>query len=683
MRLFVDIENKKLVQSLNSDRISSSPNFMQGDNEPLEIHLLSSGTSSLYEDKILNPKHDFLRVGIARFKGEPKLLSITSGYTPLENGGCIITLPLNTIEIEKALGNNASLDAFLEIEYSTPEGRIVTILQTNCKVKNDLIEDVPSIEIREQFYTKAEADKKFVAESNAIKPAQIAELIVYANLPKYTDWEASPKIQDRLFDLQYFELPVSIFIDITTFKNDIRIYSGSGSSHFSITIRDDFLTLYVGGSNNINKSVFSFAGKLTPKGGKIVISIGDTSGNIEVWIDAMPLGKTSFATQLNSTSFVSSGLSLSASESVIKRLIFAHQKTEFENSHFSVLDFQNSKLYPCGIVAESARNSKLGADILDGWSLENSSTGGVRGSWYVEYPNYGEGKIFCKNSNALPVGINYGIDLGFSYFDHSNNWEFYGGFYPRLTAYGANNYGLGYGGYKVKIKTKIKYLQLGKIIWGAGQRYIRHIQEITQEDIAKGWHDEEFEFIDNSDPGDISYIFSITPMAIDGAIGAVISLADFSYDVEGMYFEYSDESLVNTMQIISPLGILGLFYNSYQYGSADTKKIFSKHAYLYWSAQDRASIDLSLKFQNVNMPTSSSIVELWILASNSLNQTNTFDIGTSDNPKCYGNSITLTSAQKTYQKVAEFCVASPANILIKPTTILGTSIQISYILIGK
>ena len=165
MKLYVDIESKKLVQSLNSDRISTSPVFMQGDNEPLEIHLLTQGTSSLYEDKILNPQEDFLRVGIARFKGEPKLLSIASGYTPLSNGGVIINLPLNTVEIENALGNNASLDAFLEIEYSTSEGRIVTVLQSSCKVKNDLIENAPAIELQEQFYDKEYIDGAFVKKS--------------------------------------------------------------------------------------------------------------------------------------------------------------------------------------------------------------------------------------------------------------------------------------------------------------------------------------------------------------------------------------------------------------------------------------------------------------------------------------------------------------------------------------
>ena len=169
MRLFVDIENKKLVQGLNSERLASAPSFMQGDNEPLEIHLLATGTSSIFEDKVLNTNKDFLRVGIARFKGEPKLLSIISKYTPLENGGAMVNLPLNTVEIETALGNNASLDAFLEIEYSTSEGRIITVLQTSCKLKNDLIEDAPSTEIADEYLNKAQIEGIYLKKSDNLE----------------------------------------------------------------------------------------------------------------------------------------------------------------------------------------------------------------------------------------------------------------------------------------------------------------------------------------------------------------------------------------------------------------------------------------------------------------------------------------------------------------------------------
>nr|DAF31938.1 MAG TPA: hypothetical protein [Caudoviricetes sp.] len=47
---------------------------MQGDNDPLEFHLLEKGTETLYTEKPLVIGSDFLRVAIARFKGFPKCL---------------------------------------------------------------------------------------------------------------------------------------------------------------------------------------------------------------------------------------------------------------------------------------------------------------------------------------------------------------------------------------------------------------------------------------------------------------------------------------------------------------------------------------------------------------------------------------------------------------------------------
>ena len=72
MTLYIDIENKKLVQSLTSDRAVSAPVFMQGDNEPLQIHMLEKGEEELFAEKPLTVGTDFLRVAIARFKGYPK-----------------------------------------------------------------------------------------------------------------------------------------------------------------------------------------------------------------------------------------------------------------------------------------------------------------------------------------------------------------------------------------------------------------------------------------------------------------------------------------------------------------------------------------------------------------------------------------------------------------------------------
>ena len=100
MTLFIDVENKKLVQSLTSDRSVPAPVFIQGDNEPLEIFLLQKGGESLYEVKPLVVGTDFLRVAIARFKGYPKSLTYAAGYALNPNGAAEVVLPLNTTAIK-------------------------------------------------------------------------------------------------------------------------------------------------------------------------------------------------------------------------------------------------------------------------------------------------------------------------------------------------------------------------------------------------------------------------------------------------------------------------------------------------------------------------------------------------------------------------------------------------------
>lgn len=165
MTLYIDIENKKLVQSITSDRSVSTPVFMQGDNEPLEIFLLGKGEDTIFSPKALTVENDFLRVAIARFKGYPKSLTYTSGYTLNPNGGAEVLLPLNTKDIEIALQEQEYISAFLEVEYSNTDGKVITVLQTACRVKNDLIDNAPTVELQEQFYDKVYVDEVFSKKS--------------------------------------------------------------------------------------------------------------------------------------------------------------------------------------------------------------------------------------------------------------------------------------------------------------------------------------------------------------------------------------------------------------------------------------------------------------------------------------------------------------------------------------
>ena len=222
MTLFIDVENKKLVQSLTSDRSVPAPVFMQGDNEPLEIFLLQKGGESLYEVKPLVVGTDFLRVAIARFKGYPKSLTYATGYALNPNGGAEVVLPLNTTAIENAVQESEYITAFLEVEYSNTGGKVITVLQTACRVKNDLIDNAPTVELQEQFYDKVYVDEVFSKKSAnlsdlADKSASRTNLSVYSKSETDANDALALKKASNLSDLANKE----------TARSNLSVYSKS------------------------------------------------------------------------------------------------------------------------------------------------------------------------------------------------------------------------------------------------------------------------------------------------------------------------------------------------------------------------------------------------------------------------------------------------------------------------
>lgn len=235
MTLYIDIQNKKLVQSLTSDRSVQTPAFMQGDNEPLILHLLEAGSENLYQEKTLDPTKDFLRVAIARFSGYPKSLTCASGYTVNQNGGAEILLPLNTSNIENALQDNESILAYLEVEYSNTDGRIITVLQTPCRIKNDLVDNAPAVELQDQFYDKVYTDEIFTKKSAnlsdlADKATSRNNLSVYSKAE--TD-EAYLKKSSNLTDLS----------DKAASRTNLDIYSKSEAGSIFAKVEENLADL--------------------------------------------------------------------------------------------------------------------------------------------------------------------------------------------------------------------------------------------------------------------------------------------------------------------------------------------------------------------------------------------------------------------------------------------------------
>lgn len=403
MTLFIDVENKKLVQSLTSDRSVPAPVFMQGDNEPLEIFLLQKGGESLYEVKPLVVGTDFLRVAIARFKGYPKSLTYASGYTLNPNGGAEVLLPLNTTAIENAVQESEYISAFLEVEYSDTAGRIVTILQTACRVKNDLIENAPAVELQEQFYDKVYTDTVFSKKSAnlsdlADKAASRTNLSVYSKSETDANDALALKKASNLSDLANKETSrsnLSVYsksevdskheLDLKKAEN-LSDLADTGQARANLDVpqkRDLFKYMKCGIWSDTSLSVPSEYGA----------TLGDdfVAGNCSTFLTVYLPEPTSYYTQLYAISYADSGMftpeisadgntlklgyiyqeSESGGSEIVERTVAISKTIEYGDRIALTVDGRNFKLYKgielvsSGVIPDEL--SITGASSFLGW----------------------------------------------------------------------------------------------------------------------------------------------------------------------------------------------------------------------------------------------------------------------------------------------------------------------------
>ena len=67
-------------------------------------------------------------------------------------------MPLNTQNIEIALQEQASISAYFEVEYSNTNGSVITVLQTPCILKNNLIDNFPTLVVGAEYYDKTQTN---------------------------------------------------------------------------------------------------------------------------------------------------------------------------------------------------------------------------------------------------------------------------------------------------------------------------------------------------------------------------------------------------------------------------------------------------------------------------------------------------------------------------------------------
>lgn len=178
MKINIDTDNKKLVRSETDSTSPGKVTFVAGDSEPIELVLLTRGSETLFEPIAIS-NGDTVCAAIARFKGDPKVLSISGDVAILPSGKASIVLPLNTKEIYEALGDATTLSGvYFEVQLSYANGNISTIYQELCTLKGDLIKGSPSINVQEQFCSVGQVDAKIATLTSATQPFSAIKLAI-------------------------------------------------------------------------------------------------------------------------------------------------------------------------------------------------------------------------------------------------------------------------------------------------------------------------------------------------------------------------------------------------------------------------------------------------------------------------------------------------------------------------
>lgn len=167
LKLYVDVQNRRLVTSTRNASVFTLPSFVQGDTMAIELYLLEPNTSGGLSSplSLLTSTSYTVKVGIVTpHPSAPvahAVITLTVDPNHANNGKYYGSLPLGA-GITSLLGSGTTASATFEIEVSSA-GDVDTPVQVACTVKaGGITNSTPDTAAGDTFPTHAEANNTYV-----------------------------------------------------------------------------------------------------------------------------------------------------------------------------------------------------------------------------------------------------------------------------------------------------------------------------------------------------------------------------------------------------------------------------------------------------------------------------------------------------------------------------------------
>lgn len=170
LKLYVDVQNRRLVTSTRNSTVFVLPSFVQGDVMAVELYLLEPNTSGGLSSPLTLLTDTTYTVKIGIVTPHPtsptahSVLTLTADPDHANNGRYYGSFPLGA-GITSLLGSATSASATFEIELSSA-GDIDTPVQVACTVKAaGISSSTPDTAAGDTYPTHAEANNTYVKKT--------------------------------------------------------------------------------------------------------------------------------------------------------------------------------------------------------------------------------------------------------------------------------------------------------------------------------------------------------------------------------------------------------------------------------------------------------------------------------------------------------------------------------------